>query len=657
MANKFSQANRPLAVVTPLGEDKLLLEAFQATERLCVPYRFELVMLAQPEYEVPFDKLLGQSVSVRLDTHDKKERWFNGIVRQVSEGSEVAAPDTGEVFLRYFAEVVPKLYLLTQRVGSRIFQQKSVVDILMDVFRGLDVSYKLQGDYEPRDYCVQYRESDFQFASRLMEDEGMYYYFTHEEKKHTLVVADSPQGHPDIPGEKKVVFSDFLGLRDRRLHEDRIVRWQKTQELRPGSYRVWDYSFEVPDKNLEAAQAVADSVAVGKVTHKLKVGGNDKLEVYDYPGGYAKRFDGVAPGGGDRAADVAKIEQDNARTVKIRMAQETASALVIAGEGNVRRFEVGHKFTLAEHNNAEGGYVIVGLDHSATMHGAFTTNEAVSVKYKNSFQCIPEKLPFRPGRTCPKPVIHGTQTAVVVGDGKSEIVTDKYGRVKVQFRWDRQGKKDLDSSCWVRVAQPLAGKQWGAFFLPRVGQEVLVAFEDGDPDQPIVVGSVYNADQMPPYALPDNKTRTLLKTRSTEKGTAENFNELRFEDKKDQEEVYFHAEKDFNRVVENNDTLKVGFEKKDPGDQTIEVHHDRSITVKTGNETILIEKGSGSTEAKLFIELKVGESSIKIEPTSITLKAATITLQGEGKVDVSAKMTQVAGDTSLILQGGTVKIN
>ena len=229
------------------------------------------------------------------------------------------------------------------------------------------------------------------------------------------------------------------------------------------------------------------------------------------------------------------------------------------------------------------------MEHRANLEGTYTSNQQAELKYANGFQAIPSALPFRPQRTTPRPTIRGTQSAVVVGPASSEIYTDKYGRVKIQFPWDREGQKDSDSSCWVRVAHIWASKQFGAFGLPRIGDEVVVAFEEGDPDQPIIVGSVYNAANMPPYVLPDNMTQTLLKTRSTTQGTTEMFNELRFEDKKDSEHIYFHAERDFNRVVEQNDTLKVGFEKHegdDKGNQTIEIFGHRKITVKERDEAI-----------------------------------------------------------------------
>src|SRR5215204_4872627 len=253
-------------------------------------------------------------------------------------------------------------------------------------------------------------------------------------------------------------------------------------------------------------------------------------------------------------------------------------ALTVHGAGDCRQFTAGHTFALTRHGNGDGRYVLTCVEHTAYQVDDYRSGSGGEANYSNTFCCIPVGLPYRPARTTAKPVIPGTQTAVVVGPKGQEIFTDKFGRVKVQFHWDRQGKNDADSSCWVRVAQVWAGKRWGAYFTPRIGQEVVVAFVEGDPDRPIVVGSVYNADMMPPYTLPDNMTQSGIKTRSTMNGGSENFNELRFEDKKGSEDIYFHAEKDFHRVVENDDDLKVGH------DQTMEIKNNRTEVVKEGNE-------------------------------------------------------------------------
>jgi len=715
----YSQTNRPIGITTPLGSDVLLLESFTANEAISRQFRLELVLLAQPEKVVEFDKLLGQAVTVWLECINGAKRYFNGVVTQLSEAGEVRAADTGAVFLRYWAEVLPKVDLLRHQVRSRVFQQLSVPDILKKVLTGIDVSWETQGTYDPRDYCVQYRESDFDFASRLMEEEGIFYFFKHADGSHKMVVADKAQSHPDLD-PKEVLYNDFVGLRDRRTIEDRIVEWSKTQELRAGKATLWDHTFETMDKNYESTKPVLESVAVGTVTHKLKVGGNDAFELYDFPGGFAGRYDGVAPGGGDRAADLSKIAADGTRTVELRMQEETAPALRVHGAGNVRAFTAGSKFDFKNHYNGDGSYIILDVQHAASLEGAYTTGETVKLRYQNEFNCLPAALPYRPPRVTRKPTVLGTQTAVVVGTSGQEIFTDKYGRVKVQFFWDREGKKDANSSCWVRVAQPWAGKQWGGFFLPRIGQEVLVDFLEGDPDQPIIVGSVYNAENMPPYTLPDNMTRSTIKTRSTTKGTAENFNEIRFEDKKGEEEVYVHAEKDFNRVVENNDTLKVGFEKKDKGNQTIDIHNDRTVTIAEGNELFTVKKGTrtvnvdtgddthtiakgnrvvnvdtgndtvtvktgnrainvdtgnethtiktgnfelgvnagkATTEAAQAIELKVGGNSIVIDQKGITIKGTMISIEGSAKLDLKGAMATLNGSGMVTIQGGIVKIN
>ena len=241
--------------------------------------------------------------------------------------------------------------------------------------------------------------------------------------------------------------------------------------------------------------------------------------------------------------------------------------------------------------------MLTSVSHTARQAG-YRSGESDGGTYENQFTCIPAAVPYRPSRTTPKPVVPGTQTAVVVGPAGEEIFTDKYGRVKVQFHWDREGKNDADSSCWVRVGTPWAGKNWGMIHIPRIGQEVIITFLEGDPDRPIIVGSVYNADMMPPYELPQNKTQSGLKSRSTLQGTPDNFNELRFEDKKGEEKIYFHAEKDYEQVVENNFTQKIGFDKKDPGKQTIDIYADRTTTLETGNDKTQIKTGQSRRDSR-----------------------------------------------------------
>src|SRR6185503_6471819 len=245
-----------------------------------------------------------------------------GIINSFSQG------DQGNRFTSYRADVVPQLWLLTKRHQSRIFQHMTVPDILKKVLSGLDLAFDIQGQFQPRDYCVQYRESDFDFASRLMEEEGIYYFFKHTADAHTLLLGNTPGSHPDMPEGSKIIYE---AVEDGTRDEERIDSWEKVQELRSGKYTLWDHCFELPPKHLEAEKTILETVQVGKSTHKLKVGGNDKLEIYDYPGEYAQRFDGVEKGGGEKSGDLQKIFEDNTRTVGIRMQQEALPSLLIRG--------------------------------------------------------------------------------------------------------------------------------------------------------------------------------------------------------------------------------------------------------------------------------------------------------------------------------------
>jgi type VI secretion system secreted protein VgrG len=520
------------------------------------------------------------------------------------------------------------------------------------VLTGLNVGYQLQGTYKPRDYCVQYRESDFSFASRLMEEEGIYYFFTHANGSHKMIVADTPPSHPDVPGDAKVLYEEMEGG---TRPEDRVLTWAKSQEIRAGKVTLFDHCFELPGQNLEAVKSTLDSVQVGGQSHPLQVGGNDKIERYDYPGGYAQRFDGVAPGGGDRAGDIQNIFQDNVRTAAIRMQQETAGAIAIDGTSTCGQFTAGHKFTLDRHFNANGAYVLTQIRHKATLGDSYAVGSDASLIYENAFRGIPLALPFRPERTTPRPTIRGTQSAVVVGNAGDEIFTDKYGRVKVQFPWDRQGKKDANSSCWARVATPWAGKQWGMVHIPRVGQEVVVAFEEGDPDRPIIVGSVYNFENMPPYDLPANMTQSGIKSRSSKGGSPANFNEIRLEDKKGSEQLFIHAEKNQDIEVENDETHWVGRDrtKTIDRDETTHVKRDRTETVDN-NEKITIH---GNRTEEVDKNEKITIHGARTEEVD---KDETITIHGSRKETVDkdenititgARTENVSKDESITISG------
>ena len=662
MGTSFVQGDTSLfSIDTPLGPDKLLLKGFRGSEGISRLFRFELDLRSE-DPGIPLADIIGKNVTLTLKQVDATPRYFNGVISRFGQGV------SEERFTSYHAEMVPWLWFLTRTADCRIFQNKTIPDIIKQIFSGLgfnDFSDSLKATYETREYCVQYRESDFNFVSRLMEEYGIFYFFKHEEGKHTLVLADDPTTNVDCPGQ-----SDFrLYINPSAvLDEDVVNGWQAEQELRTGKYSLTDYNFETPHSSLLVTTATVDTV-----------GGNSQFDTYDYPGKYLTHGDGQS-------------------LTKIRMQEEESVHLVIHGTSNARSMASGYKFTLKEHyrDDMNVSYLLTDIEHVGSTTAYGNSREPMQDSYSNFFKCIPYTVPFRPLRVTPRPTVRGPQPAVVVGPSGEEIYTDKYGRIKVQFFWDREGKNDENSSCWMRVSQIWAGKNWGVLFLPRIGQEVMVDFLEGDPDQPLVTGSVYNADQMPPYPLPDQMTQSVIKTRSTKGGGTDNFNEIHFEDKKGQEMFFVHAEKDMTREVEHDDSLTVG------NNQTIKVESDRTETVSKGNETVTIQTGnrsitvskgnddhkidqgnrgvtismgndslkismgnqttkvdlgSISTEAMQSITLTVGQSSIKIDQMGVTIQGAMISIKGQAQAQVQAPMIQVSADAMLQCQGGIVMIN
>ena len=531
----YLQFNRPMKISTPLGPEMLLVEGVSGHEAVSELFEFHVDLVALKDLVIPFEKLLSQPVAIELSLPGQRgTRYFHGIVANLAER------DTDETFQHFEALVVPKFWLWTRRSRSRIFQQKSVPEILAQVLEGLEVRQDLSGTYPQRDYTVQYRETDFAFASRLMEEEGIFYYFVHSADKHEMVLTDNVLHLPDVA---ELPVATYRQLDSSPLRAMQVTAWRKSQWVATVKHTLWDYTFELPGQNLEAMELVSASVKAGTVDHKPDVGGPE-LEAYDYPGGYAKRFDGVAPDGSDRASDLPMVFEENRRTARLRAEAAAAASLTVTGQSNSANFTAGGKFTLVRHPNADGDYYLTRVEHEARCNPDYRSGQDDSaLDYKNRFTCLPAELVYRPQRTTPKPTIPGPQTAMVVGAAGQQICVDKYGRIKVQFHWDRQGKNDMDSSCWVRVSQVWAGPRWGAFFWPRVGHEVVVAFEEGDPDQPMVVGSVYNGKNMPPYSLPSGAAAGGFKSCSVGGDPSEHYNLMVFHDTSDDEHIQMHSEK------------------------------------------------------------------------------------------------------------------
>ena len=582
----YTQDQHVFAVDTPLGKDVLLLRSFRGTEGISEPFDFQLDVIAENTVRVPFESLLGQGITLRIRLSDDSLRWVHGICYEMEEGGRETLETENKTFTAYRMRIVPKLSLLGLVHRSRVFQQLTVPEILQQVLTGISLEKRLTATYDPREVCVQYRESDLAFASRLMEEEGIFYSFDHSASDHKLVLRDRPTGAFDpLPGGETLIYEALVGgARD----EDRVQAWRKRQTLTRGKVTFWDRSFEMPTNNLERVEAVLPQVQAGTVSHSLALANPEQRELYGFRGGHVKPFDGVAPGGGDQAGNLQKIFTYGTQRVKVVMEREDARAVVVDGWSNVRQLASGYRMSLTRHHDGNGSWVVASVQHSGS--NAMFRSEGDDYSYENAFVCLPAAARFRPARVTPRPVAHGPETALVVGPQGEEIFVDKYGRVKVQFYWDRLGTKDASSFAWLRVVTPLAGPGWGSYAFPRIGQDVLVAFENGDPDEPIVVGAVYNAQNMPPYRLPDNKRRTGLKTKTTPRGKLHEFHELYFDDSKGQEHVFFQSQKDFHRLVKNNDRLQVGVKNGDEeipdGSQTQEIHKNRTVDVKTGNDTL-----------------------------------------------------------------------
>lgn len=640
---KYTQQNRLMELTTPLGKDVLLLQELKGREGISQLFCFQLHLLSENK-SVKYEDMVGKKVTITLKHQEDKKRYINGHVSRFVQGR------MDDRFTHYEAEVVPALWFLTRTADCRIFQKKTVPDIVKAVLSEHQVDHKsvLTGSYQPREYCVQYRESDFAFVSRLMEQYGISYFFEHENGKHTLVLADAPTAHKPCPELSKIRYAP--SREEGMLWEDTVTGWQAVQEMRTGKYSLTDYDFEAPTTSLLVS-----------VPSTVK-GAETKLETYDYPGEYVKKDHGDA-------------------IAKVRMQEQEASHMVIRGDGFCRSFTPGFTFDLSEHyrGDANQAYVLAEVHHDGSagdsygtasqflrkmkkrLHGDAPDVEAKEA-YSNRFTCIPKKVPFRPPRVTPLPTINGPQPALVVGPSGNEIWVDKYGRVKVQFYWDRLGKKDDNSSCWIRVSQPWAGSNWGAMWIPRIGQEVLVEFLEGDPDQPIITGRVYNAQQMPPYTLPDHQTRSTHKSRSSKGGGSGNYNEIRFEDKKGSEQLFLHAEKNMDvRVKEEsrehvgkNQHLMVKMNQKELIEQNyhreIKMNRQEKVGMDMSTQVDMNRydktKLNWAHEANMQVHIKAGMQVIIEAGAQLTLKC------GGSFVDLNPGMVAIKGAMVLINSGG-----
>ncbi|WP_206956182.1 type VI secretion system Vgr family protein [Trinickia acidisoli] len=634
------QAGSFLSVSTPFGADVLLLEGFSGREAISEPFHFELRMRST-NTALSAASIVGQSATVTIQTQSGAVRYFNGIVTRFAQ---VGADAT---YGYYSAALAPRLWLATLGSDRVIYQNLSVLAIVQQVLSNLNVTVKQSttGTYAVREYCVQYDESPFNFISRLMEEEGIFYFFTFANGSHTMVLADSPSAHEPGANASPLWFSS-----DSVTHSasERVSGFELITGLTERTHIVADYDYT------SAAVSTATSTASGGVTNGTR---------YTFPGRYAQA-------------------SDSTRTADLRLAAQQLGQQSGRGVSACYSLAAGASFTLGGHPNSalNASYVVRSVEHSAS-------NDI----YSNEFTVFPSSVPFRPPLVAPRPVVAGNHTATVTGSSGEEIWTDAYGRIKVKFHWDRTSTADENSSCWVRVAQTIAGNGWGHVFLPRVGQEVIVSYVDGDPDRPLVTGSVYNQSSTLPYALPSMQTRSTIMSRSSKGGTAGN--EIRMEDKTGSEELYVHAQKDMTVAIENalSTTVTGGNETHtiSKGDRTVDVQTGKETHTVKGTRSLTVTGDETHTNSAKFTHNVTGDYTLKVSGNltidvtgSITLKSGTslaiqagtslssqagttlenkagTTLTDQGlEVQIKASATgTIDGGGMLALKGGLVKIN
>jgi type VI secretion system secreted protein VgrG len=617
---------RDIAVSTPLGDDKVVFKSMQGEEHLSRLFEFDVTVLST-DRAIDANKLLGENVTLRLRTHDNSTRYFNGFVTDFSQ-----LPEPTVNFARYRLVLRPWLWFLTQVADCRIFQELDVPEIIKQVFRDRgfsDFEARLERAYRTVEYCVQYCETDFNFVSRLMEQEGIYYFFEHDNGVHKLILADGLSAHNPSPKYEEVPY--YIPEPGAIRSRDHISDWVVNRQIRPGKYATSSYDFKAPRKLLSATGS------------DIRPHSHADSQIYDYLGTYTEAADG------QHYADV-------------RMQELACRHQVVCGGGDARGLVSGATFKLTNfaREDQNGEYLLLGVEHSLEADDYESTTSTPALQYSCTFTTIESRTQYRAPQVTRKPEIRGPQTAVVVGKSGEEIFTDEHGRVKVKFPWDRYAAGDENSSCWIRVSQALAGQGWGGIILPRVGHEVIVEHIDGDPDRPIVTGRVYNGDNKPPYPLPANQTKSTLKSNSSKGGGG--FNELRFDDTKDSEQVYMHAQMNFDlrvlndrfETVENDSHLKIR------NDGFTEIEHDRND--KVGNDHfesiakdrhLTVEGLEAKRVAKslsLLVEGDVGEEFKKDHSETVSgdyyLKGTNVVIEGTSNITLKVGGTSIAIDSS-----------
>jgi type VI secretion system secreted protein VgrG len=584
---KFTQDGHLISLETPLGRDKLLLASLTGEETISSLFAYELEMLST-DHTISPESLIGRNVKVVITSEDGRTRPIHGMVAHFRTG-----PLVGRDLRRYSAQVVPWFWYLGHSTDCRIFQNLSVPDIVEQVFQTFGFTdYQLavaRSDYPKLEFCVQYRETALNFASRLMEEVGIFYFFRHERDRHVLVLSDRNMSFSELPDPELIYASSSA-------QSGHVRRWEHIYAFRPGRWSQKDFNFETPSTDLTTTEKTV-----------LKLRRAEAFERFDYPGLYTDKALGT-------------------KLTRTLMEAEEAAYHTVLGSSNYSYLDTGGKFTLARHpcEARNQAYVIRRVRHEAVDPSYL--NEDEPPHYSNTFQAIPHDVPFRPQRVTERPFVHGPQTAIVVGPPGEKIFTDKHGRVRVQFHWDRYGKRDDKSSCWIRVSHGWAGRGWGDVNLPHVGHEVIVSFMEGDPDRPLITGRVYNGENMTAMGLPDNKTQSAIRDHSG--------NEIVMEGKAGSQDIRVHAVKDMHVTVDNNREMYVKAHLKETVDQGQEV------TVAKGYKETITESATSIISGGLNSTVNDGWTS------TIHGKFTETATDGEERTVSSGKKLTVTGGST-----------
>lgn len=575
----------------PLPEEQFFLKSLKGREVLSELHGYLLEALS-PDPNLPIENLVGHSVCVEIGLPLMQKRYIHQHI------THIALVDKEGQYIRYNAQLRPWLWFLTQNRDWKVFQRQSTIAILKQIFADYPMAVfedRTSKTYPERRYCVQAGESDAQFVMRLMEQEGIYFFFEHTANHHTLILADDLSAHPSGSKAATLPFKRTTSTDDIYVDVEHFSVWSSQRAISNHHIIANDYDYFQPAANLEKQK-----------TPQTGMGSRLMHSIYQWGGQHYER---------GRGEHFAEVQQQAARAQ-----EETAK-----GAGPIKSLACGQLFNLTKHfrDDQNQRYLVT----SAYLDIEENTYESAGQGQSRLWCNVgiqPANIPFRPQTNTPKPCMHGAQTAQVVGPKGQELHTDNEGRIKVQFHWDRQGQKDQRSSCWIRVASPWAGQGWGAVSTPRVGQEVLVSFIDGDPDRPIVTGSVYNALQPAPF----HGTQSGLISRSTPSGGANNANMLRFEDKKGAEEVYIQAEKNLKQVVKEDESKSVANNKTLLVDGSSEevVKKGKSVQITEGNLSISSDKGVITLTAKTEIVLQVGGSQLVLTPNNLCCIASRVDL-------------------------------